>query len=217
MNPTDFFEGRIGNHDIACSIFLSELQTHSIESVPVGNEYNLFNSAGFLKPFDNDLAKFIRHFPDMYVIVSNNNHVLVDVKSDSGKTRNFAIEADSLYAGIELSSINKPVFFACVVIPDKDIRIISAEDLRIPERVFVPSRRSEQFLSDIKQKFPKSDVTCKNVNGGSGTPYVLIPKDHPCFLTLNDFLQHETNSPYVNVWKFGTEHMQKTLVGWISA
>lgn len=217
MNSTDYFEGRIGNHDIACSIFLSELQTQSVSSIPIGNEYNIFNSAGFLKPYNHDLAKFVRHFPDLYVIVSDNNHVLVDVKSDSGKTNNFSIEADSLYAGIELSNINKSVFFACVIIPDKDVRLISAEDLRTPERVFVPSWRSEQFLSDMKQKFPKSDVRCKHVNGGSGTPYVLIPKTHPCFMTFNDFLQHETGSPYVNVYKFGTEHLQKTLVGWISA
>jgi hypothetical protein len=104
-----------------------------------------------------------------------------------------------------------------VIIPDKNIRLISAEDLRTPERIFVPTRRAEQFLSDMKQKFPKSDVRCKDVRGGSGTPYVIIPKNHPCFMGIDDFLQHKTGSPYVNVWKFGTECMQKTLVGWMSA
>lgn len=216
MNATDYFDGRIGIHDTACTIFINGLSPYNISSVPIGTEYNSFGAAEFLKRYDDNLAKFVRHFPDMYVVVSDKKHILVDVKGDRGITGNFSIEADSLYAGIELYKINKPTYFAFVTLPDQDVKLIKADKVN-PNCIWIPRWRETQFKDDMVAKFGESKIKIKDCSGGSGTPYVLIPKSHPGFIKLEDFLQIPDGCTFSSIWKINPGTSQQQLIQGVSA
>lgn len=214
MNSTDYFEGRSGNHDVACSIFINNLTSFSIPHIPIGTEYNKFGASEFLKLYNTDLAKFIRHFPDMYVVFSEDKHILVDVKSQAGNYSNYSIEADSLYAGIELNRINKPVYFACVDLQNQNVQIIDVADIKF-QSVIVPKIRESEFRDDMISKFGKDKVQVKLTRSGSGTPYILIPKNQSGFFSVSEFVNKKDN--LTNVWKINYGSIQQNLFSGIEA
>ncbi len=186
MSGEDCFSGRISNHDRACAVFTMALQHRGIISVPVGLECNKNGASKLLIKYDNDMSRFMRHFPDIYVILTRDSHVLIDVKSlDNSKYKNFSIEADSLYAASQLCQLMLPVYFACVELDTQIIGMIKA-DLIFPPTIHVP--RSHR-MADMREKFPRACIEFKDRTGGSGTPYVLIPKTHCNLNTLDTFIE----------------------------
>lgn len=186
MIETDYFQGRLRNHEDACNMFVGKLATYGATCVPVGLECNMFGASKTLINYDNEVSRFLRHFPDIYVIFSHGNSILVDVKSETGRYPNYSIEADSVHAAIELSHINKPTYFACIDISTAAVQLIDSTKLD-NKTIYVP--RPDR-IDDIKQKFPRAKVFQKNIVSGSGTPFMLVPKSNMEFETLDNFVKN---------------------------
>lgn len=175
------FTDRISLHDRATALFQAEMWAHGIETVPVGIEQNRMNAHNILVAFDDDLVKFVRHFPDLLVLAAAPYNFLVDIKSEANGRPNYALEADSLHAALQLWRIGNPTFFGLVDLSSGAVGMINANHVPV-RRIYNP--RVARTV-DLRRKFPGTDISNRERTFGSGTPYVLLPKTHPAICPVS--------------------------------
>lgn len=177
------FNDRISLHDRATALYQAEMWLCGIETVPVGIEQNRMNAHNILIAFDDDLVKFVRHFPDLLVLAKTPYNFLVDVKSEANGRPNYAIEADSLHAALQLWRIGNPTFFGLVDLSNGSVGMINANHIPV-RRIYNPRANR---TADLHRKFPGTDISNRPRTFGSGTPYVLLPKTHPLICPVSAF------------------------------
>ena len=132
----------------------------------------------------------LRFRPDAVIIKKGLFSILCEIKTESGKYRNFAIEIDSFKAALIWERIAvKSVAFIFMDIKAMSAVAIWANQLPPPECIYIPQRFDfAKQIERINLMFPLVESKSVIYNNGSGTPYMLVPKNYEYFIELEKFI-----------------------------
>jgi len=188
MSGNDF-EQRNGEHERAFCLVRNGFDLYGFQCYIVGAESDVSALQDALRQQDDDVSILWRYRPDLLIVKPGDLAVLCELKSDADGHKNFAIEADSLLSAKEWAQI-VPVMYAFVDVEERRVTCAWATDIPVPKMVFVPTMRQE-WQDDIQRlqgKWPDTEFIPKSDNGGSGTPYFLLPKDDRRLIPWREFI-----------------------------
>lgn len=187
------FKERSSQHDdIAIPLVEAIFERHGFKGFTIGTETDDKSLYEMLRNQSDPTSIMLRFRPDRVKIKRGVRAVLCEVKSEGGRYPNFAVEIDSYRAAILWNQHSKHVMFALVNIADRTAYGVWADEFPSPRTVFVPRRWDyEKQYRRMVAEWPGSTVKPVNWGGGSGTPYMLIPKDHKCLMGLDRFVRDQ--------------------------
>ena len=189
--PADSFQARSGQHDkLAVPIVEAVFKRHGFKGYSIGTENDDAKLYELLRAQSDPTSIMLRFRPDRVKIRPGVRAVLCEIKSEAGRYPNFAVEVDSYRAAILWNQQSKHVMFALVDLATRDTYGVWADEFPRPGTVFVPGRWDfEKQRARMVREWPGLPLTPVRWVGGSGTPYMLIPKNHPCLTELDRFIR----------------------------
>lgn len=127
-----------------------------------------------LRRIDSNASRMLRYRPDRIAVKPGSAVYLVEIKSESKGSKNFAVEFDAWNAACMWNKDMKVVIYIFIDLLTKKIYGCFPEELK-PEQIIVPR------ISDVRKvlKFlpAGASVKCHKGVSGSGTAFFLIAKN----------------------------------------
>lgn len=191
--PKSSFHTRRKPHDEqAVPLVMARFQAYGFKIFPWGTEHRNARLAELLRLHYDPTSALIRHQPDLAVIHAEPivRSVLCEVKSESQGRPNFAIAVDSFRSARALRAGECHVMYALVDLSTEQILACWADQIPAPSRIFVPKRWDyEQTRERLLKEWPGVLLVSRSCSGGSGTPFLLIPKTADYLLPLDHFIK----------------------------
>lgn len=203
------FNQRNGSHSVAYNYFKKTLENLNMHCILTGYEKHDHQSVEMIRPREDELSKFYRHFPDGIVMLSGEKSAYFDVKSEMGNYSNYAIEIDSLHAMLQLSKIEKITYIVGVDVSKNSIKLININDVDF-ETIYLPERFFDR-KEELKRLFPGKEIKNIRNTNGSNTPYILLSKNNSKFVTFERFIQDFRFKESLNI-----KNGQAGLSGWFA-
>lgn len=191
------FTNRVNQHDKIAIDFVENIFTkYGLITYLIGTEFDIKGLSESLRKQSDVISIMLRFRPDRVSIVIGSYSILCEIKSESGKYSNFAIEADSYKSALIWNSCDKNnkniVVFILVDISLMSAKAIWAGQIPEPKIIYIPKRNDyiEQEIR-IKKEFPNAIIKLLPYKYGSGTPYMLLPKNYKQLFDLDFFIQNE--------------------------
>ena len=142
------------------------------------------------------LSLMLRYQPDQIAVFLGQRSLLCEVKSEVGRSKNFAIEADSLLGAREWERTGDLVFYAFVDVSVHDLeqsvtgcwlRELAVTMVKVPTTTDWEAHKRR--MAEAALTFPGCRIeACNLQRDGSGTPFVLVPKQSRALRPLAELL-----------------------------
>jgi len=191
MSKTFAYRSEQHDHN-ALPLVESIFRQYGFTSYTIGAETDNKELHDILRRQDDVTSVMLRFRPDRISVHPGLRSVLCEIKSEFSGYRNFAIEISSYEAALLWNRVSRNVMFVFVDLAQSTALAAWADDIPSPDVIYIPARpHYEEYLSMVKTKYPAAIIKVISWHSGSGTPYMLLPKDHPCLMDLGRFI--ETN------------------------
>ncbi len=186
------FPSRAKPHDramecISSLMLLVDFESAGRRGIEMDDEYTQW----LLRQQYDDVSTDYRWQADQLFTRPGDRSVYCDVKT-SGSTRDsFYMEADSYRALRRCDSNGQRVFVAFVNPHSYDICACWCSEIPEPFNIRIArwSEKKWEHYHRMKQYWPCANVKFVPVNGGSGTPFFLIPKTSWFLTPIDEFLR----------------------------
>lgn len=185
------FEDRRTQHDdVALGLVRQAWMKHRFAGFTIGTETDSEELRAMLRRQHDETSLRLRYRPDQVFIRAGFTSVICEVKSERGKWNNFSIEADSLLAARWWANNSVRVAFNFVDLGSGEIKACWCGDIGDPDEIRYPRRNDrDESASRLKAFFPRSRHTFIESSNGSGTPFLLIPKDYLFLYPIDSFIE----------------------------
>ena len=186
------FRRRTDQHDRqAVALVESIFASYGFLSFRMGVEVALCESAWLLRQSD-PTSILLRFRPDRVHLRPNRRSVLCEIKSEAKARPNFAVEFDSWRAARMWNRSGRHVMLVGVDLVTRCAWACWVDSVPRPSRIFVPRRWDwERQMIRLAKEAPWARLKPVRYRSGSGTPYFLLPKTHPCWTPLPRFIERE--------------------------
>ncbi len=130
-------------------------------------------------------ARRVVHNPDRQYVAANQLSVDVEVKSEGGRYPNFAIDIDSHDAVLSCDGV-----YAFVDTGSGPILACWAKQVRV-NTIWVPEQLPDfaAVMDRLRDEWPYAQPQPRQTRGGSQHPFILLPKDSPCLIDIEQFIE----------------------------
>lgn len=167
------FEQRQTQHDsLALPVVKKYFEQfgYSVHSFGIEFSPNMHEKLKYLR---NGTSKMLRYRPDLVAVHPEKGSILLEIKSISSSSTNFAIELDAWEAAKMWQKSGATLLYVFVDIP-KNVLLCCFPNNIEPQKIFVPRKED---LPKIMKTYKSATIIYKpNVNG-SGTAFFLVPKN----------------------------------------
>ena len=184
---------RMQQHDgVAVPMVSRALAVYGFDEHVIGQENDDIAIRENLRGKRDITSLMFRFRPDRLYIHPSYPPLACEIKSESGKYPNFAIEFDSYIASKGHGSIYKAVY-AFVDLGVDTIKLCWTKDVLYSTLIWVPQNHPDwkKALDYLEVHYPTVNALPARRNNGSGTPNFVIPKNSSYLLPIDQFIKQE--------------------------
>lgn len=162
----------------------------------MGTEHDPAALRDALRQHTDATSLLIRFRPDRVYVHSApaRRTIVCEIKSEAGRSLNFALEADSFAAARAWNQQGSGHQHVCFALVDLALGLVVcawADALPLPATIYVPQRWDwQRTMARLRQEWPASvRLEPRPHTGGAGTAYLLLPKSCAALRPMDSFLR----------------------------